>query len=97
MSEKARKAEATGQKTVDIAFRGETFTLNREYDDWPVEFVDALEEGKTVGICKGALGPIQWRKVRAMNLTLRDLAPLAESIAAALGFGSAGESQASSD
>lgn len=97
MSEDARKAEAAGEATATVEFRGETFTVSREMDDWPVEFVDALEEGKTVGIVKGALGPAQWRRVRSMNLRMRDIEPLADGITTALGFGNPGESSASSD
>lgn len=96
MNDEARKAEAKDDPTATVEFRGLTLTVSREYDDWPVEFVDALEEGKTVGICKGALGPAQWRRVRALDLKMRDLAPLADLIAQALGFGDAGESSASS-
>lgn len=96
MSEEARKAEASGEATATVEFRGETFTVSREMDDWPVDFVDALEEGKTVGIVKGALGAAQWRRVRNMNLRMRDLEPLADGITKALGFGDVGESAASS-
>jgi hypothetical protein len=97
MSEDTRQAEAKGENTATIEFRGHEFTVSREYDDWPVAFLDAIEEGKTVGIVKGALGPAQWRTVAAMNLKIRDLAPLGEDIVKALGFGDTGESSASSD
>ena len=96
MSE-ARKAEANGEDVAAVEFRGETFEVSRNYDDWPVAFTEALEEGRTVGIVKGALGPAQWRRVSAMNLRNRDLGELADKIAAAMGFGSTGESAASSD
>jgi hypothetical protein len=97
MSEEARKSEAKGESTVDVEFRGDTFTISREYDEWPVDFLDAIEEGKTIGIVKGALGPAQWRRVRSMNLKIRELAPLGDSIVKALGFADQGESGASSD
>lgn len=97
MSEETRKAEAKGDSTATVEFRGEKFTLSRDYDDWPIEFTEALEDGKAVGIVRGALGPKQWRRVKAMGLRNRDLADLSELIAQALGFGSAGESAASSD
>ena len=95
MSNETRKTEAKGGKTANVEFRGHTFEVSVEYDDWPVAFTEALEDGKSVGICKGALGPRQWRTVQAMNLRNRDLAELADKIAAAMGFGSTGESEAS--
>lgn len=97
MSEKARKAEAKGDGTATLEFRGETFTVSTSYDDWTVDFLESLEEGKSVGIVRGALGTKQWHVVKGMNLKVRDLRLLAEDIAAAMGFGSAGESPASSD
>lgn len=92
----ARVEEARNADTATIEFRGFTFTIPRNLDDMHVDFMESVEEGKTVGIVRGALGPSQWRRVRAMNLTMRELAPLGDEIAAALGFTSAGESQASS-
>lgn len=96
MSE-TRKAEAKGESTAEVEFRGHTFTVSREYDDFSVDLLESLEEGKTVGIVRGALGPQQWRVIRAMDLKARDLAELMEAITTAMGFGSAGESKASSD
>ena len=93
----ARKAEATGAKTAVVKWRGHEFEVATEYDDWSVDFVESLEEGKAVGIVRGALGPADWRSVKEQNLKMRDLSELANLIAQALGFGEAGESSASSD
>jgi hypothetical protein len=95
MSNEARKSEAHAETAI-VEFRGETFEVSREYDDWTVDFLESLEEGKSVGIVRGALGPAQWRTVKAMNLKVRDLGELADLLAEAMGFGSAGESSASS-
>ena len=92
----ARKAEATDKAAI-VEWREHTFTVSREYDDWTVDFLESLEEGKAVGIVRGALGPAQWRVVRGLNLKVRELNELAGLIAQAMGFGSAGESAASSD
>lgn len=97
MSEDTRKAEANDETTASIEFRGHTFDVPRSYGDWSVDFVESLEEGKSVGIVRGALGPAQWRTVRGMNLKMRDLDEFADKLAVAMGFGSAGESAASSD
>lgn len=97
MSNETRKAEARNDKTAEVEWRGHTFTVSREYDEWSVDFVESLEEGKTVGIVRGALDPKDWRTVKAQRLNMRELSELADKIAAAMGFGSAGESAASSD
>lgn len=96
MSEEIRKDEAQ-DKTAVVEWRGHKFEVSREYDDWSVDFTESLEEGKSVGIVRGALGPAQWRTVKAMDLKNRDLGELASLIAKAMGFASAGESPASSD
>lgn len=95
MSETARKSEAVGE-VGKVEFRGKTFTVPLEYDDFSVDFLEALEDGKTIGIVRGALGPQQWHSVKAMGLTARDLVPLADGIADAMGF-TAGNSEASTD
>lgn len=97
MSEEARKAEAKNESVAEIEFRGHKFNISREYDDWTVDFTESLEEGKSVGIVRGALGPSQWPTIRRMDLTNKDLIPLVNAITQALGFSSAGESPASSD
>lgn len=96
MSNETRKAEAT-DGLATVPFRGHEFTVSTEYDDWSVDFLESLEEGKSVGIVRGALGPNQWRTVRSLDLKVRDLTELADLIAQAMGFGSTGESRPSSD
>ena len=98
MSEEARKAEARGDNTATIDWRGASFEVPvGDYDDLPVDFIEAVEDGRTVGIVRGALGARQWRRVQQMGLKMRELSELADLIASAMGFGSSGESQASSD
>jgi hypothetical protein len=97
MSNETRKAEANGETTATVEFRGETFTVSTEAADFSVDFVEALEDGKDVSMVRGALGPDQWRKVKAMRLTVKELGPFADQIAAAMGFGKPGESTASTD
>lgn len=96
MSDETRKSEAIGKAAV-VTWRGHRFEVSREYDDWSVDLLESIEEGKSVGIVRGALGPSQWQVVKSMNLKVRDLNELAAAISSALGFGSAGESAASSD
>lgn len=92
----ARAAEAKNEDAV-VEYRGRRFTVPRQYDDWSVDLLESIEEGKSVGIVRGALGQKQWAQVRSMNLKVRDLNELAELVAGALGFGSTGESAPSSD
>lgn len=89
MADTAREAETKGTATVE--FRGKTFTINTAYREWTVDLLESIEEGKSVGIVRGALGPQQWAKVKAMNLQVEGLEELADKIATALGFKSSGE------
>lgn len=95
MSDEIRKSEAKGEPAV-VEFRGHKFTVAREMDDWSVDLLESIEEGKSVGIVRGALGPWQWDVVRSMHLKVRDLNELAQGITSALGFGEPGNSSASS-
>lgn len=96
MSTEARKSEAQNAP-VTIDYRGHTFTIERDYNEWSVDLLESIEEGKSVGIVRGALGAAQWQVVKSMNLKVRDLNELATALASALGFDSMGESAASSD
>lgn len=97
MSNETRKSEAKAAKTVPVVWRGHAFEIATEYDEWTVDFLESLEEGKSVGIVRGALGPKQWPTVKQMDLKVGELGELASAITAALGFKSSGESSASSD
>lgn len=92
----ARKDEVQATPAT-VEWRGHKFEIPRDYNEWSVDLVESLEEGKSVGIVRGALGPANWRMIQSKNLKMRDLGELADLIASALGFGSAGESPASSD
>ena len=74
-----------------VEFRGHTFEVPLERDDWTLDFLESLEEGKAVGIARGALGSQQWRTVRSLDLKVKDLDELSDLIAKAMGFGSTGE------
>jgi hypothetical protein len=97
MSNEARRTEAQGETTAEVEFRGHTFTVSREYDDFSIDFLESIEEGKTVGIVRGALGPNQWRTLKSLDLKARDLSELMGLLVDAMGFGDAGNSKASSD
>ena len=80
-----------------VSWRDFEFEVPLERDEWSVDFLESIEEAKAVGVVRGALGPKQWHVVRGLNLKVRDLNELAAEISKAMGFGSAGESQTSSD
>ena len=96
MSNEARKSEAKSE-TATIEWREHTFEVEREFDDWSLALVEALEEGRSVAIIREALGPAQWSVVKSESPKVRDITGLADDIANALGFGSSGESAPSSD
>lgn len=96
MSDKVRQNEVKNEPAV-VEWRGHTFTIPRDYSEWSVDLLESLEEGKSAGIVRGALGPNQWRTFKATNPHTPDLAELSDVIAKAMGFGSTGESPASSD
>lgn len=96
MNNEARKSEAKNEAAT-IVWRDHTFTVDREFDDWSLALVEALEEGRSVAIIREALGPAQWASVKSESPKVRDITGLADDIANALGFGSTGESAPSSD
>jgi hypothetical protein len=89
-----REAEATATHGT-FTFRDHEFKVPLDRDEWSVDFLEALEDGKAAGTVRGALGPKQWQTVKELDLKVKDLAELGDQIASVLGFGSAGESPAS--
>lgn len=77
-----------------VHHNGERYRLPDSADDWDVDALEAFETGKVVSAVKGVLGEAAWRKIRASHdgtLKVKDLEPLANQIARAYGFTSAGE------
>lgn len=91
------RADATGP-TVDVAWRTHTFTVPTQAG-WTADVWEALEDGKFVAVLRALLGPQQWTAFKADSPrpVLADMSALTDAIAAASGFGDAGESSASSD
>lgn len=90
-----RVTEAT-QTHGTFEFRGHEFKVPLDRDEWSLDFLEAIEDGKAAGTVRGALGAEQWQTVKGLDLKVKDLAELGDKIAAVLGFGSPGESPASS-
>lgn len=94
--ETALRNEATGS-TATFEFRGEKFTAPLEFEDMPIGYLEAVGDGANMAVqARELLGPEQWVRVRAMNLTGRDLNELRAALEEASGV-SAGNSPASSD
>lgn len=83
----AAQIEAEGVKTVDVQWRGHTFTVPAEAEDWPVEVTLAFEEGKAASGVRGMLGTEQWAELMKTNPRNKDLGDLFTAIAKDLGLG----------
>ena len=83
----ALKAEAV-QTELTVEFRGDTYTLPKDVEDWSLEAYEAFEDGKPVAALRGVLGPEQWAKVKAHGLRVRDLEEVADVFFGAIGLSS---------
>lgn len=89
-----RVDEAKGVKDVSIKFKGETFTVPRDYGDWPYVYTLEVEAGHYARAFQALLGD-QFDKFVSLNPTNNDLGDFDEALAKAIGV-EQGESQASS-
>lgn len=83
------KAEALGNDRLAIPFRGDTYIVP-VVDEWSIETLEAFEAGKGVQLLRQLLGPKQWNRFRRSYGKKKDVDALAEAIAEAGGFESAG-------
>lgn len=90
-----RAAEATGQPLV-VEWKGEKYTIPRDYVDWPFEYKLGIEQGRSATAYAALLGDEQFTKFRATQPTISDFMEFDRLVGEALGV-AAGESQASSD
>lgn len=90
-----RKAEANSS-TATFKFRDVEFTVPLEFDEYPLSFIEAMEDGKSLAIqARELLGPKQWAEVRGMKLKAGESRELFDAIDAAMGT-TEGEDEASS-
>jgi len=87
----AAQIEAEGIETTDVEWRGHTFTVSTDPDNWSVETTLAFEEGKAASGVRSILGPKQWAEFMKSKPVNRDMADLFNEIAKALGLGTAGD------
>lgn len=89
----AVQAEATGEVVTEVVWRDQKFHIAASADDWPVDVIEAFEQGKAATALAGVLGPAQWARFKATKPApkVKDLTGLMDTIASKLGFGNAGE------
>ncbi|GAA1470232.1 hypothetical protein NE857_05545 [Nocardiopsis exhalans] len=88
----AVQAEATASEAPKkLTLHGSEYLLPASSDQWPLAALEGFEEGKIVAALRSLLGPEQWARLKEAGATLSDLNTLAEQVATAYGFESAGE------
>lgn len=85
----AAHAEAVEIKQLAVPFGGDTYMVPL-VDEWSIATLEAFENGKGVQLLKSLLGPKQWNRFRKSYGKKKDVDALAEAIAEAGGFESAG-------
>lgn len=89
-----RVDEANGVKNVTVEFKGKTFTVPRNYGDWPYVYTLEVEAGHYARAFQVLLGD-QFDKFVSLNPTNNDFGDFDEALAKAIGLAQ-GESEASS-
>ena len=87
----AAQIEAEGGAATDVVWRGHTFTVDADPDNWAVETTLAFEEGKAASGIRSILGPKQWAEFMKSKPVNRDMGDLFNEIAKALGLETSGE------
>ena len=83
----AAQLEAEGVPTTGVEWRGHTFTVASDADDYPVEAILAFEKGQNFGGLEIILGEKGWARFMRTKPLKRDGISLFEAIQAALGLG----------
>ena len=83
----AVQIEAEGVPTADVVWRGHTFTVMSDADDYPIGIVQAFERGQNLTGLEELLGVEQWSEFMKTKPTKRDATSLLESMGEVLGTG----------
>lgn len=86
----APQREAEGDENVELNFRGTTFTVPADQEEWPILAVQAFANGRNIDAVQHLLGPRQWAVYVTKNGKKRDFDAFAELIADVFGFGAPG-------
>jgi len=82
----AAQIEAEGAETTTVTWRGHTFTIATDPDDYPIAVVMAFENGRNLTGLEILFGPKQWAEFTKIAKTKRDATSLLETMGEALGF-----------
>ena len=83
----AAQIEAEGIPMSDVTWRGHTFSVMSDPDDYTVETVQAFERGQNFVGLEILFGPKQWEEFMKMKPTKRDGMSLLEAMGEVLGTG----------
>lgn len=73
--------------TIDVEWRGHTFTVMSDPDDYPVAIVQAFERGQNLTGLEQLFGIEQWQVFLKTKPTKRDATSLLEAMGEILGTG----------
>ena len=83
----AAQIEAEGDATTPVQWRGLTFNIPSDPDDFPVDAIMAAEQGKVFTSLELILGPKAWAEFMKTKPVRRDGIDLNSAITKALGLG----------
>ena len=81
------QAEAEKAPTTDVTWRGHTFTIATDPDDYSIPVVMAFEKAQNLAGLEMLLGPKQWAEFMKIAKTKRDATSFMETMGEALGLG----------
>jgi len=87
----AAQIEAEGIAMTDVEWRGNTYTVPTDSDDWTVQTVQAFERGLNFIGLEEVLGATQWAVFMKTKPRKKDGMELFKTLAEALGLETTGE------
>lgn len=96
-SEEVRRAEAQGEDTITLTYRGRSYTVPRDYSKWPAKAGLALAKRQDdLIVLEALLAPEDFEDFLAQRPTNADASTMVVEFIKGLGFKDPGESEASS-
>lgn len=80
----AAKSEAI-KKQITFTFDGDKYVI-APTQEWDLDVLEAVEDGKVVSVVRALLGAKQWEKFKATPRKVEDLNKLFEAISKAVGI-----------
>lgn len=87
----ALEAEAEYADRREFDYKGKTYVIEGDVEEWDLEVMRAFENGKSIAIAEGLVGAKQWALFMAGKPRNKDFAAFSEALFGALGT-SEGES-----